>query len=109
MHSHATGRHASLPDGRSAKAQVYPEALCDAICQVIKEQSGYARKDQFALAELKIADPASGIQERQQIQCKFANGEWGSGTTPRSSVQPTATEEHEEELRHVWDDVPAEK
>ena len=37
-HSHANGRHASLFHWRSAKAQVYPEALWDAICEGINEQ-----------------------------------------------------------------------
>ena len=44
--SHVAGRHASLFNGRAAKAQVYPEALCDAICQGINKQIGYDRNGQ---------------------------------------------------------------
>lgn len=42
--THANGRHASLADGGTKKAQVYPEALCDAPCFGTKEQTEQERK-----------------------------------------------------------------
>jgi hypothetical protein len=50
-----------LFNGRAANAQVYIDALCDAIYQCINEQIDYDRKGQLALAELGIEDAASGI------------------------------------------------
>ncbi len=44
-HSRAMGRHASLFDGRPAHAQVCPEALCDEICQCVRNRPSTTAKD----------------------------------------------------------------
>ena len=61
--SHATGTHASLFDGRSAKVQVYPDGLCDAIRKGIKDKIEHDRHGQLVFAELNITDSESGMQD----------------------------------------------
>ena len=78
-HSHSDGRHASLFNGRAKKAQVYPDALCDAICRGIKEQIEQDRKGQFVLAGLTPENPESGMRECQQISCNLADANFGTG------------------------------
>lgn len=103
--SHASQRHASLFNGRSKMAQVYPEKLCDAICKGIKQHIEYDRKGKFLLTELKIEDPASARTESRYILGNIAEGKWDNGKILQSSPRPTVTEDTEEELQQAWDDV----
>ena len=80
----------------ATKAQVYPEALCDAICRGIKQQLEQDRKGQLVLGELKIGDPTPGMRECQQTLCNLANGKVGEGPSPMAAPQPTATYDHED-------------
>ena len=91
-HTREAKRHASLFDGRSAQAHIYPEVLCDATCKGTKEQIAYDRQGQFIIAELTIDDAKSGKEECETILDNLIN-------------QPTATEDLEEELQQAWDDV----
>lgn len=113
-HSHVEGAHASLFNCKTAQAQVYPKALCDAICEGLREQIELDKEGQFILAELRIEDATSGSQESQKIQCNLATGAYGhavhnistgSSKTAQASTMPTVTGDLEEELQQAWDDV----
>ena len=75
------------------------------VCQGIKGKIEYDRKGQCALAELKIEDAASGLQECKRMSGNLANGTCDGGTTSKLPTQPTATEDFEEELQQAWGDV----
>ena len=92
-------------DGKAKQAQVYPEALCDAICKGIKEQIEIDRKGQFILAELSIDNADTGMKESQQILCNLTNGTYGTGPLSKLKSRPTVVEDQEEELQQAWDDV----
>lgn len=57
------------------------------------------------MAELKIDDPETGMQECQQMLCNLANRSCGTELSLQTAPRPTATEDFEDELQQSWDDV----
>ena len=63
-----------LVNGRAKKAEVYPPALCRAICSGLVEQMEVDRKGQFLLAQVGIGEDQNGkelIKEVEQIKKKY--------------------------------------
>ena len=94
MHTHKEQRHAVLFGGRSKKAQVYPEALCEAICRGIKRQIELDKTRQFIIATLEAPDSR---KEEKAINAMLNNRDAGN--------EPAVCEDQEAELQQAWDDV----
>ena len=88
-------RHAALFSGVCKHAQVYPPGLCDAICQVLKEQMGMYRKGRFLLA---TASPDEDNVDHQKIIANMM-------AEADAKTGPTAEEDFDKELMEAWDDV----
>ena len=95
-HTHESGRHASLFNGKAKQAQVYPPALCDAICRGLVEQIDMDKRGQFHIASLSVDDAEKGWQKKSVIISNLRRAEEG---------KPTATEDLDHELQVAWDDV----
>ena len=87
---HQVHKHVVLIDGRPRETQVYPKALCQAICQGLRQQLIADEHGQFLLAQ--VGGNASGkelmsVAEETRSQYKVVE------------------EDDQEELEEAWDDV----
>ena len=89
---HKVHEHVVLINGRAKRAEVYPPALCRAICNGLLEQMEADRKGQFLLAQVDNKEGQKSddlAKEAEQFKQRYR----------------TAEEEDDPNLETAWDDV----
>ena len=89
---HWPHNHVRLENGRAAAAQVYPPALCRAVCKGLIEQIEADRKGQFIIAEVNADGKSEGKDmkdESEALQKRYR----------------TVDEDDDTALEMAWDDV----
>ena len=83
--------HVVLNNGRATAAQIYPPALCRAVCQGLIEQLKVDRKGQFIIANVSSQDNdiKGMVKEAEMIKSKYK----------------TIEEDNSADLEIAWDDV----
>ena len=99
-HTHPNHRHANLFGGVAKFAQVYPPALCEAICCGLKEQVDLDRRGQFLLLELNAQELKEDCGNMHAPVTK-----WLGNLNTQEEIHPTVCEGNEAELMQAWDDV----
>ena len=99
-HTHSNHRHANLFGGVAKFVQVYPPALCEAICCGLKEQVDLDRRGQFSLLELNAQDLKEACGNMHAPVTK-----WLGNLSFQEEIHPTVCEDNDAKLMQAWDDV----
>ena len=90
---HTVHDHVVLINGRAKAAQVYPPALCRAVCSGLIEQMEADRKGQFLIASVDVnekMDTKQMLKEAENIKTKYK----------------TIEEDNDDTLEVAWEQLP---